>query len=273
MFIDIIIYLIFISSLLLVLAVYENRKTNDQLIKLDYLNSKVDKIVTEGDIINLPTALQSYLKFAGVVGKPVINKVVIVQNGKYCKYGKTKMHKYSAFEYLYLNINSFLWSANIKIIPFLNLRVIEKLKGGYGQKIILLFSSIFLEKSKISYEATQETIVRYLNNLVWAPTAFLSKDIKWVQLADDLLKCEIIYENYKVPAYIKIDSQGKIISFTAKRFMESDKVYKSEIWSNEFSSYKEFNGFMVPTESSSVWHLKEGDFEYIKYKVKDAIYK
>lgn len=273
MFVDIIIYLVFISSFLIVLAIYENRKTNIQFKKLDCLNSKVEKIVTEEDIINLPTALQRYLKFAGVVGKPVINKAVIVQKGKYCKYGQKKMHKYRAFEYLYLNINSFLWNANIKILPFLNLKVIEKLKSGYGQKIVLLFSSIFLEKTKISYEVTQETIVRYLNNLVWAPTAFLNKNIKWVQLSDELLKCEITYENYKIPAYIRIDSQGKIISFTAQRFMESSKVYKSEIWSCEFSSYKEFDGFMIPTENRAVWHLKEGDFEYIKYKVSSAIYK
>ncbi len=135
-------------------------------------------LVTEEMLKNLPEPVQRYLNFTGVVGSPWIKTVRLKQVGKFRTGADRPWMPVTAEEIYTTDPPSLTWNARFKIAGLPLLRAKDRYESGQGHMFgkLLGFYTVFDIKGK---ELDQATMLRYLNEIIWFPTAFLGDNISW----------------------------------------------------------------------------------------------
>lgn len=121
-------------------------------------------------------------------------------------------------------------------------------------------------------EMDQGTLVRYLNEIMWFPTAYLDDYIQWEPIDSSSAKTTITVEGLAASAILYFNEEGQMTDFVAKRYMSVEDDYSLETWSTPIEEYKEINGIMVPVKGEAVWKLSSGDFSYIRIEITNIEY-
>lgn len=219
--------------------------------------------VTEEDLAGLPEPLQRYLRYARIIGKDRVRTVRLKQKGFFRTRPEQKWMPLKAEEYFTVNPPGFLWYGKIKTFPFVAIFGIDKFFGGKGSLVIKLMSTIKVADAQ-GEEYDQAELVRYLNEMVWFPSAFLSDYIQWEYLNSHSARATICVAGLSASADLYFNQDGQITNFVAERFMDVGGGGILKEWSTPFKEYAEINGVMVPVEGEGIWKLSTGDFSYIK---------
>ena len=170
---------------------------------------------------------------------------------------------FTADEYFSVDPPAFLWQAKVRSGPFTLLRARDKYTDGKGNMLIMLLSllPIVNEKGK---ELDQGALLRYLGEMVWFPSAFLSDYIKWDAMDSCSARATITVKDVSATGVFHFDDEEKIAGFTALRYRSVNGKYSQDKWSTPVSEYKEINGLFLPTRGEAIWKLESGDFSYFK---------
>lgn len=229
-------------------------------------------IVTKHDLADLPAPVQRWLTSAGIVGKPAIKTVRLKQEGFFRREPKGKWMPFTAEQYYSTEPPSFLWKAKIKAAPLFTMSVRDSYQNGHGGMQVKLFSLIPVGSSE-GPELDQGTLLRYLNETMWFPSAALSDYITWEAIDGTSARATMEYQGVKASAVFYINKSGDVTNMTADRYYsEPDGGFRLEPWSTPITGYKEFHGIRIPAEGTGVWNLEEGDFSYIRLKIVDIDY-
>ena len=167
---------------------------------------------------------------------------------------------------------SFLWDAKFKIAGIPLLRVLDKYENGIGSMKGKLagVKTIF---DVTGEELDQGAMVRYLNEVMWFPTAFISEKYCWEKI--DAHSAKVIFTDHgkSISAQLFIDEIGQLTNFIAERYRGIDDEFSLDTWSTPITAYREFGGLKLPSSGSAVWHLPAGDLTYIELEVKEIEYK
>ncbi len=118
----------------------------------------------------------------------------------------------------------------------------------------------------------QGTLLRYLNEMMWFPTAYLDDYIQWESIDSHSARATITVEGLSAFAILYFNERGEMTDFVAERYMSVGDEYSLETWSTPIEEYREMNGIMVPTKGEALWKLSSGDFSYIKLEIIDIEY-
>jgi uncharacterized membrane protein (DUF485 family) len=231
------------------------------------------KIVTLEMLDKLPAGVQSWLKHASVVGKESIQTVHLKQEGRMRIKADGKWMEVKAEQYFTVPNPGFIWFADVNAAPLLSLRGRDKYYAGRGNMLIKLFSIIPVANSK-GQEIDQGTMLRYLAEIVWFPTAALSEYITWKEIDSLAAEATMEYKGVKASGVFKFNDQGDVVSFEAQRYYDRKEGATLENWRIEIAKdgYKEIQGIRVPVEAAVTWKLNEGDFTWYKLEIIDIKY-
>ena len=224
------------------------------------------EIVTEEDIKGLPKPVQRYLNYTQIIGKEKIRTVRLRQKGFIRTKADQDWMPFEAEEYYTTDPPAFIWYASIKSGPFPLIKARDKFYEGKGNMLVKLLASIKIADAR-GYEMDQGTTVRYFNEIFWFPTAFLSDYIRWEAIDSNSAKATMSYKGVKASAVFHFNEEGELTNFNAERYREFDGQYTMDEWSTPLKEYKEINGRRIPVKGEAVWHLKSGDFCYIKVEL------
>ena len=228
-------------------------------------------IITKADLEGLPECVRSWLEGSGTIGKQRINTVRLKQTGfMRTKKGQSWM-PVEAEQYFTTTEPGFIWKAKIKAAPFIHIAGRDKYYEGRGNMLIKPLSFITLADAK-GEEINQGTLVRYLSEIVWFPTAALEDYILWEEIDADSAKAHMNYKGITASGVFTFNEKGEVIKFTAERFRESDGSYTMETWAIPMKDHKVFEGIKVPTGAEVIWKLKTGDFSWYKLKITEVEY-
>jgi len=118
----------------------------------------------------------------------------------------------------------------------------------------------------------QGSMMRYLNEMMWFPTAFLGNNISFEPVDNNSARVTLIDKGKSVTATMFFDDEGKVIDFVAPRYREINGTYELDTWSTPITEYGEYEGLKLPVKAKAVWKLKEGDLEYIDVVITDLAY-
>ena len=107
-------------------------------------------IVTEEMLQKLPDPVKKYLKYAGVVGKPIVQTVRLKQVGKIRKDAKQPWMNFDAKQYYSVNPPCFVWIAYMRIFGLPIVRVRDFYMEGRGNMLIKALSFFTGEKAESS---------------------------------------------------------------------------------------------------------------------------
>jgi len=121
-------------------------------------------------------------------------------------------------------------------------------------------------------EMDQGTLLRYLGEMAWFPTAYLSDYIQFLPVDENSAEIIMDYGGVRSPATVQFNNRGEIVNFSARRYMESNGKYTLENWMVSLADYRAFSGIKIPTQCEITWKLKSGDFSPIRLELTDVVY-
>lgn len=118
----------------------------------------------------------------------------------------------------------------------------------------------------------QGTLVRYMNEIMWFPTAYLSDYISWEAIDSTSARATLTDRGRTVSAVLHFDENGKLVNFVAERYYTGGEKETFETWSTPIIEYGKKEGLRIPTKGKGVWNLNSGDFTYIELEVTELEY-
>lgn len=249
-----------------------NRSANKEVESLLSKSESADKKkIEEADINRLPGSVQKWLKFSQVLGKERIVKIKVDQKAEMRLKKEQDWMPLTARQYFTTDEPGFIWLAKIKAAPLIHIVGKDKYVDGKGNMLIKIMSLITVADAK-GEEIDQGTLLRFLAEAMWFPTAALENYITWKEIDDYSAEATMTYGNVKASGIFTFSESGEIKNYTAQRYKESNGKYSLETWSVDVSDYKDFSGIKVPTKGEIIWKLADGDFNWYNFEVLNVEY-
>ena len=227
-------------------------------------------IVTPEMLAGLPTPVQRYMNFSGVVGRPLVKSAVVKQTGRIRLGPEKRWMQFRATESYSVDPPSFTWDARVGYGRLSFLAVRDSYVDGKGAVRVRL-ANLFQLLKATGPKMDHSSAVRFLSEVVWFPSAFLGKDFAWTAI--DESSAEVFFTAYgrSVSGRLYFAADGRPTNFVARRYKD---VRDSEplLWSTPATANGSFCGLTLPSRGQAVWHLESGDFTYIEVQVEEIRY-
>ncbi len=221
------------------------------------------KVFTYDQLESLPAPVQRYFRYALNDGQQYISYVRLKHTGTFRTAPGKKWLPITGEQYFTAEKPGFVWFAKVKPFPLFWISARDTYFQGKGNVLIKLLSTITVGNAR-GKEVNQASLLRYLGETVWFPTALLpGEQLRWEAVDDYSAKVMFSDSDIDVSAVVDFNDTREITSFTAERYMDTTL----EKWTGYCRNYRDMNGAKVPTEIEAVWNLDSGDFSYARFRV------
>lgn len=225
--------------------------------------SSASALVTEADLQHLPQPVQRYLRYSGVVGKPVLYNMFVKFNGEMRSRGKDYF-PFTSEQYNFFNEPTRLFFMKGKMfgITVPGYHRYENQKALMNIKLFGLIDIVNIQ----SAELTKGETVTVLNDMcLMAPASLLCKQVEWEAI--DSLKSKVIFTNgaIKVSAVLYFNEKGQLLDFISNDRYETN-INQWLPFSTPVSEYKSMNGMNLIAYGEAVWHYTDSAFVYGKFR-------
>ncbi len=248
-------------------------KMADREVKAIMINAvPVDRDTLKPQVIErLPYCVQKWLLRSGVVGKEVVHMLYLQQKGEMSTRPGGKWMNTEAEQYFTIDKPAFVWKAKVKMMPGVILMGRDKFENGKGNMLIRALALFPVVNAK-GKETDQGTMLRFLGEMCWCPSAALEPYITWEELSATEARATMAYNGIQVSGIYKFTPEGDFESFTAKRYMNDKGKVSLEDWYIPATQWKEMDGIRIPVKGVVTWKLKGGDFDYYKWEITQVVY-
>ncbi|NPD87912.1 MAG: hypothetical protein HGN29_04265 [Asgard group archaeon] len=232
------------------------------------LDSQKEKIVLSlRDLSNYPKIVQYYLRNSLEEGREAIYYANLKHGGEFRTSPDQPWFSIKG-EYHYLAYEpAFIWRGIIKPLPILAISARDFYFRGKGEMKIRLNGIIPLGKS-VGPEMDEASLMRYVSEAPLFPSVFLTaKFISWEEIDSSSVKINIRDRGVKAEGVFTFNNLGEIIKYESTRARDTKEGPKPTKWTGNFSDYKDFDGFRIPTYFIAEWNLPQEDFQYVRFKV------
>jgi len=236
----------------------------DGLIKISSLMEA--ERITPKDIKKLPDPVKKYLAFSGAMGRSKIRFVRMKQKGEIRLKQGGDWIPFDAEQYNFTGRPSFLWLAKSRFMNHIDAAVRDYYLGGKGGLVVKLFSAITVT-STAGKEFDQGELLRYLAESALFHTALAGENIEWKAIDRHSARAVLRDGDTTVTGVFHFGDTGEITGFEADRYMMDGGDVRLEKWSGVLRNYAKTGGMMIPMEAEVTWHLKTGDFTYVRMKI------
>lgn len=247
--------------------VFNDRVAAEQRDLLEQVSRPADKVLQEEDFQHLPEIVQTWLRNSGVAGKPEVTFVRLKQTGEMKTEPDGSWMEFTAMQYFDVTNPSFVWKVDVRMMPLITLTGRDKLQDGQGAMLIKLLSLVNVVNEKHNDQINTGTLIRYLGEICWFPSAALSETITWEEIDDSSAKATLTIDGQQVSGIFRFRENGEMRSFEADRYYGSGPEATMEKWVVEAVSHKNFDGYRIPDKLSVTWKLPEGDFTWLKLEI------
>lgn len=254
-----------------------NRKTLQLAEKLkDRTSDQEAKAVTFENFDQLPEPVAHYLRFALREGQPLIRSVRLKQVGSLRGLEKSRAGwmPFTAVQSFSARRPGFVWDARIRASFLMHMRVRDSYVAGQGASEVNAFSLMTIADEHGSAEAAQGSLVRYLAEAVWFPTALLpSSRLSWSPIDANKALATLTDAGTTVSLEFRFNAAGEVTGFyTPGRYRAVEGKYVLTPWGGQLRSYEEREGMWIPIEGEIEWHLPDGEFSVFKGKTTEIKY-
>ena len=229
-------------------------------------------IVTEEMLAGLPEPAQRYLRYAGVVGKPLVDTVHIRQRCRMRPAPGGMSFPLEAEQWYTVEPPGFIWDATVPRIGIPLVRGRDGYLEGRGLMTIRLGSVIpFVDAA--GPEMDQASLVRHLSEMPWFPGAFLRDRISWEAIDDATVRVTLTDGDLRATGTLEIDPEGRLVAFRSERHAMVGHGFELRPWAAPTYAYGELAGLRLPVRGAAAWTLPDGTVHpYIEVELTDVEY-
>jgi len=227
------------------------------------------RTITDAMLADLPCPARRYLVHAGVVGSKIPRLVMLIQKGRIRNSAESGWMGFEAEETYSTNPPGFVWRAAFPATPMPVVLGRDEYLEGNGSIVMKVLASIPVADER-GDELRAAGLMRYLNEMMWFPAAFLGSNVTITAIDDASFGVSIADRDMVAEAVLLIDAEGQLTNFRARRYNTGSR--SMEIWETPITAHASFNGLLLPRTGSAVWKLETGDIEYIELEVTGVTY-
>lgn len=229
-------------------------------------------LVAASDLEGLPASVQKWLQRANIVGKPRISTVYLKQKGVIRTREDQPWMPFEAVQYYVIDEPAYIWSARVKAASLIWLVGRDRYLDGKGNMLIKLLGLKTVADGK-GKEIDQGTLLRFLSEIMWFPSAALSEYIRWEPVDGSSARAIMSYKGTTASGIFFFDKEGDVTRFTAQRYQANDDGYSLQNWSGSVldADYRECSGLRIPAKAEGTWHLETGDFSYFRGEIMEFL--
>jgi hypothetical protein len=227
--------------------------------------------IRKEELDRLPAPMARYLRLAGVPGKKRTACSRLRQAGFFRTAPGKPWLPMAAEEYHVAEPPGFLWYGVVKAMPLVNIAAKDMFAGGRGRMLVKL-AGLFTLADATGPEVDQGELLRYLGEIAWFPTAWLSPRLAWQELDERTCTVAISLGGQSASATIHFNRRGLPARLTAMRPREVKGKYPLDPWAGTVMRYREMDGLVIPTEAMATWRLASGDFHYFRGRIEHIEY-
>ncbi len=255
-------------SILTGASVYSFHQKVHQEIKsfLNQIPSEKNHYIDLADYPQLPEPVRRYFQFVGIEGKPAIRFARLKHEGTFRLQPDQAWFPVEGHEYFTTDQPGLLWYAQLKFMPLFSIWARDLYQNQHGNMWIRPLGEITLANAK-GPELDVSSLLRYLSETPWFPTALLPSDyLNWEPLDEHSAKVVINDHGVTASVIFFFDERGAITELVSEdRYRTAGNEQIKTRWGGYYQNYSEMNGIKIPTQIEGIWHLDEGDFSYAKF--------
>lgn len=214
----------------------------------------------------LPPVVRAWLEHSNVIGKEIVQTVHLQQTGQMKTKPDGSWIPFEAEQYFTVNPPGFLWTTNIQAAPMIHIAGRDKYEDGHGSMLIKLLSLYPLADAK-GPETDQGTLLRYLAETCWFPSAALSEYIQWEPIDSLSARATMRYGGVTASGIFRFNADGDLQSFEAKRYYDRKEGATLENWQIQNHAWKDMNDIRIAYKSDVTWKLEAGDYTWLKLEL------
>ena len=225
-------------------------------------------------LAQLPPLVQGWMESSGILGKEMIQTVHLYQKGEMRTSAEGAWMPVDAEQWFSIQPPAFIWMADVGGSGLMQFRGRDMYREGSGQMLIKAYSMLPVVDMSATPEINQGTLVRYLSEIIWFPSAALAPYIRWEQLNARQAKASMRYGDVTAYGIFGFDENGRMISFEAPRYYDRPEGATLEDWfiNIDPDSYRTFEGIRIPTQGTVTWKLEDGDYTWYKLEITEVKY-
>lgn len=225
----------------------------------------------EEDLADLPEPVQRSLRRTGAIGRDIPKLVTIRQQGRIRSSIATRWLRFKATQTYDVAAPGFRWDARLKVAGVTVGRAIDVLEAGKGgMRVRLLGLLKVLDAS--GPEIDQGSLLRWLQESMFFPAVWATPLITWEPVDDRRAVATVSAGAQTVNGEFRFDAEGRLVDFYADRYRTTDDGYQLTGWSTPLQDHRRCNGLEVPGGGAGVWHLEDGEFEYVQIRLTKLAY-
>lgn len=259
-----------IANVIILLAViagygnwsFENSYKNEVQQGLKRTSVLEKQILKEKDIEHLPSPVQQYLRYVGVINQPKVNTAKIIFSGK-MRSKDQDWFDFTSEQYSFFDQPErlFFMKAKIKGLPTSGFHFYKNKKARMNIKLLSLFSIVNIE-GKDLFKA--ETVTVFNDMCILAPASLIDPRIKWKSIDETSTQATFTNNGVSISATLYFNKQGQLINFISDDRFEINEN-KSYRFSTPISEYRKFGNYKLMSYGEAIWHYPEGEFVYGKF--------
>ena len=239
-------------------AVAWNRTTEHDVARLVGRDAGVDR---EGgrydpsELAGLPAPVVRYFAFALTPGQPLVGRARLEQRGTFAT-APGKWARFAAVEHFSVSPPGFLWDARIRMAPLVTTRVRDGYVRGEGSMRAAVAGLVTVANQRGTPEMATSSLLRYLAEAAWLPTALLpSAGVRWTPIDDGTARATLTDGATTATMDVHFGPAGEIARVTALRHRDVKGTPVLTPWEGRFTDYERTSGMMVPGYGEVGWIL------------------
>lgn len=264
-----------VLALVIAVSFYANLQLNNNVDKevREFFSGVENKgdIIQRADLEGLPPVVRKWLEQSQVVGKERIAAVRLKQTvSMRLKEGGPWMPA-GVQQYFRVDQPGFIWQVRANMAPLLYFAGRDKYEEGRGHMFIKVLSLVKVADAT-GKEIDQGSMLRYLAESVWFPSAALTSYIKWEEVDANSARATMTYGGITASGVFTFNQKGEVVNFVAQRYGDFNGQYLMKTWVVNMKGHKDFNGIRIPSAGEVIWRLETGDYNWFQFEIQDIEY-
>jgi hypothetical protein len=270
-------YWTFINSILLVsiIIAFQRRRfgtmVRSEVIEVFKSDLIREPVITLESLRDLPPIVQKWLIRSNVIGKPPIQTLCVRQKGAMRLKADGNWLPFRAEQFINADNQGFIWNATVNSGFLIPIHARDKYLHRHGNMLINAFYTIPIADSS-GPEIDQGTLMRFLAEIIWFPTAALAGYIRWEYLTETRARATIENGVTSVSGIFSFDLNGDIAGFEGLRYRDVSQRYTLQKWTIAVKSHRVFGDFRIADKSEVTWHQGDVPFTWLRLELSKVKY-
>jgi hypothetical protein len=241
-----------------------------QTMSLSTSSAKAE-LVDEASVATLPAAVQRYLRFMGVVGRPR-DWSLRAQLNAHFRRDTGDWLECQALQYDRRQPLARVFLMQLSLRHLLPVTVRDTYGRGHGIMTAKAFDLIQVAEGH-GHELDVGELVTYLNDaILMAPSLLLGPETTWQAVDARSFDVTLRDSSLSVTARVWLDERGAPSDFsTTDRFFDTEDGRRVRTqWRTPIRGWQDAGGRRLPTSAQAVWMLPSGAFAYADFRMDPA---